>query len=486
MFSKTPDIIGFKSPLRGEFLTRTQIDTLKNGTLSLLDEVGVCFPSQRVLQIFADNGARVDMDTGVIRISPDLVLKAMSTAPRSFVLAGREERFDLVLDGQCSYLCTEGCGVHVIDPHSRQKRSSCKEDVERSARISDALPLIGFYWPMVTSQDCGITAQLHDCYAGLTNTLKHVRGGTTVPPYLARYIVEMATIVAGNTDSLKSRPPVNANICTISPLSHDAHGIESALIYAEAGIPVSFFSMPIMGSTAPAAPFGALIMGDAEVVSAMTLIQLAFPGAPVFHAVHVAMMDPYTGGYIGVNSAPTKIISTQLAHAWGVPSLGAGGVNTDAPDNGWQSGMEGGLGSAFIPLTAAEIGGHMGMTEGAMTFSPEKLILDHEICWRAYDELHGLDSDGIDMALDVINKVGPGGHFLTERHTINHLRDFRLSPLLRKKNDDGSFRDPFEIALEEFKRIDEFHHPEPLPEKVLTELDRILASADCEAKRSDK
>ena len=191
MYSETPDIIPFASPFKSELLTQAELETLKGGTLRLLDEVGVHFPSRMALEIFADHGARVDMDTEIVRIPPDLVEKAMSTAPRSFVLGGREERFDLLLDGSCSYLCTDGTGVHVVDLETREKRPSRKEDVAMMARVCDALPLISFYWPLVSAQDYGRTAPLHQCHAGLTNTLKHVRGGMTVLPQLAPYIVEM-------------------------------------------------------------------------------------------------------------------------------------------------------------------------------------------------------------------------------------------------------------------------------------------------------
>jgi len=148
MFSETSNIIPFRSPFQSKVLTQSQLETLKGGTLTLLDEVGVHIPSQRALKIFADHGAKVDMDKETVRILPDLVQKAMSTAPRSFVLAGREERFDLTLDGSCSYLCTGGCGVHVIDLETGKQRPSRKEDVAQSARVSDALPLISFYWPI--------------------------------------------------------------------------------------------------------------------------------------------------------------------------------------------------------------------------------------------------------------------------------------------------------------------------------------------------
>jgi len=481
MYSRTPDIIPFTSPFEAELLTQAQLETLQGGTLRLLQEAGVLFPSKTALEIFADHGAQVDWETEIVRIPPDLVQKAMSTAPRSFVLGGREERFDLLLDGSCSYLCTDGTGVHVIDLHTREMRPSRKEDVAMMARVCDALPLISFYWPMVSAQDYGATAPLHQCHAGLTNTLKHVRGGMTVTAELAPYVVEMATVVAGGEEERRQRPPICANICTIAPLAQDAHGIETALVYADAGIPTSFMAMPTMGSTAPATPLGALAVGDAEVVSAMVLVQLAHPGAPVFHSILVTLMDPRTGRYLSRAPVPHSMMAVQLAHAWNVPSLGGGKVSGDAPAIGWQSGSEGGLGAALVPLCGGEITGLMGLLAGAMILRPEQVILDHEVCQAAYDQFHGFEFDEADMALNVIKDVGPRGHFLAQKHTRRRIRDFRLSPLLRQKGPNESLRDPREVALEQFKRLDETHHPEPLPKQVLAELDRILAAAEREA-----
>jgi len=483
MHSETPNIVPFTSPSKISLLSPNQLDRLKGGTLRILDEVGVHFPSRRALEIFADHGARVDKKRETVRIPPDLVEKAMSKAPRSFTLAGREERFDLVLDGTCSYICTDGCGVHVIDLETRRQRPSRKDDVARMARVCDALPLISFFWPLVTSQDHGRTAPLHDCHAMLTNTVKHVRGGTTVFPQLARYLVEMATVVAGTEENRRNRPPINANICTIAPLAQDGHGIETALIYAEAGIPTSFMAMTTMMSTAPATPLGAIVIGDAEVVSAMVLMQLAYPGTPVFHSLLVSLMDPRTGAYISEVPFPVAMMAVELAHAWNVPSLGGGSLSGDALDIGWQSGMEAGLGSALIPFCGGEICGYLGLLAGSMVLYPEQIILDHEICQTAYDLLRGFDFDEADMVLDVIKQVGPRGHFLMEDHTCQHMRDVRLSPLLRQKNLDGTLRDPREVALDEFKRIDATHHPQPLPKRVLNELDRIVAAADREAER---
>jgi trimethylamine--corrinoid protein Co-methyltransferase len=482
MYSETPDIVPFPTSFKSELLTQAELETLKGGTLRLLDEVGVHFPSHRALEILADHGARVDMDTEIVRIPPDLVAKAMSTAPRSFVLGGREERFDLVLDGSCSYLATDGTGVHVVDLETREVRPSRKEDVAMMARVCDALPLVSFYWPLVSAQDYGLTAPLHQCHAGLTNTLKHVRGGMTVPPQLAAYVVEMATAVAGGDEQRRQHPPICANFCTIAPLAQDGHSLENALTYAEAGIPISFMAMPTMGSTAPATPLGALVTGDAEVVSGMVLVQLAYPGAPVFHSNYISLMHPRTGAYVGEVPVPLGWMAVQMAHAWGVPSLGGGSVSTDAAEVGWSAGLDTGSGAMMIPFYGGEICGYLGLTGSSMILYPEFMILQHEACRYAYDLLHGFDFDEADMALDVIANVGPRGHFLAQKHTRKHIRDFRL-PSLEQEDPDGNPRDAQEVALEEFKRLNETHRPKPLPQEVLAELDRILAAAEQEAER---
>ncbi|MGC9318763.1 MAG: trimethylamine methyltransferase family protein [Armatimonadota bacterium] len=480
MASETPDIIPFASPFTGELLSSAQLETLQEGTLRLLDEVGVHIPSRQALTIFADHEASVDWDRQIVRIPPHLVRKAMSTAPRSFVLGGRDERFDLTLDGSCSYLCTDGTGVHVVDLETREMRPSRKEDVAMTARVCDALPMVSFFWPPVSAQDCGSTAPLHQCHAALTNTLKHVRGGMTVPPGLAAYAVEMATVVAGSALERRRRPPICANICTIAPLAHDRDGIETALVYAEAGIPTSFMAMPTMGSTAPATPLGALVVGDAEVVSGMVLLQLAHPGAPVFHSIITSLMHPRTGGYIGEVSAPVTMMAVQLAHAWGVPSLGGGSTSTDSPIIDWHAGGDAGRGTTLIPLISGEICGYMGLTDGSMVLYPEKIILDHELCQIAYEKLGGFEFDEADMALNVIRDVGPRGHFLAQEHTRRRIRDFRLSSVLHRRDSDGGAHDPAQMALAEFKRIYQTHRPQPLPPRVQSELDRVLAAAERE------
>jgi trimethylamine--corrinoid protein Co-methyltransferase len=268
----------------------------------------------------------------------------------------------MLLDGTSSYFGTDGVGVETVDFHTREQRLSTKDDVVKMARVADALSSIAFYWPMVSAQDCGKTAALHEIGASFNNTVKHVQTVTSVNEPLANYAIRMAETVAGDREKMHTAPPLSALICTIAPLSQDEEAIKAAMTFAEAGIPVGFMAMPTLGSTAPATTGGALVMGNAEVISAIVLMQLVAPGAPVFYSLCAAVMDPQTADYIvGI---PEKYLCNtagiQLAHDWGIPAL-AGAFAMGSPEPAtWQHGRD----SVYTSLMAAMAGADL--AEGLM------------------------------------------------------------------------------------------------------------------------
>jgi trimethylamine--corrinoid protein Co-methyltransferase len=141
--------------------------------------------------------------------------------------------------------------------------------------------------------------------------------------------------------------------------------------------------------------------------------------------------------------------------------------------------LDTGAGALKVLFYGGEICGYLGLMGSSMVLRPEFMILQHETCRSAYEELHGFEFDETDMALDVIEVVGPRGHFLSQKHTRKHIREFHLASL-EYEDANGNPRDTQEVALEKFKHLNETHHPEPLPDEVLTELDRILTAAEHE------
>jgi trimethylamine--corrinoid protein Co-methyltransferase len=178
-------------------LSADELEAIQSATLHVLEHVGVCFPSEKALRIFAEHGAQVDVDGQIVRLPPDLVAEAMSHAPRSYVLSGRAEGTDLLLDGTSSYFGTDGCGTLTVDFETGEQRYSCKEDVAKMARVSDYLSSIAFYWPMVSAHDYGRLAPLHELDASFNNITKHVQTETVMGERPAQYAVRMAEVIAG-------------------------------------------------------------------------------------------------------------------------------------------------------------------------------------------------------------------------------------------------------------------------------------------------
>ncbi len=467
-----------------EVLNADELGAIQSATLDLLENVGVRFPSNRTLDIFAEHGAQVDRDSQIVRIPADLVKKAIEKAPRSYELAGRASGTGLVLDGSRSYFGTDGVGVETIDFDTGKQRHSTKDDVAKMARVADALSSIAFYWPMVSAQNYGPTASLHEIEASFNNTVKHVQTVTAVDETLANYAIKMAEIIAGDREKMRAAPPLSALICTIAPLSQDKEAIEAAMAYAKAGIPVGFMTMPTMGSTAPATASGALVIGNAELISAIVLMQLVAPGASVFYSLCASVMDPQTADYIvGI---PEKYLcntaGVQLAHDWGVPAL-AGAFAMDCPEPAsWQLGRDSVYTALMVAQAGADLAEGLGMIKASTLLVPEQIIFDDEIYHTHRVLLEGIDT-GIDsLALDVIKEVGPGGHFLAQKHTRKHIRDIWIPELTHPRLSLGEPPSPDirKRAKVKVNKILAEHSPEPLEKAVRNELQTILDAAEKE------
>jgi trimethylamine--corrinoid protein Co-methyltransferase len=471
-----------RSRLHLNVLSAEQVTEIRAGTLHILETVGVHFPSERALRVFAERGAQIDAEKQIVRLSPDLVMEAMSHAPRKYTISGRAEGSDLTLDGTSSYFSTDGCGTETIDLKTGERRPSSKEDVAMMARVADYLSSISFYWPIVSAQDYGRFAPLHELEASFSNTVKHIQSATIIGEKLANYSLRMAEVIAGSKENLRKRPPLSSLVCTIAPLAQDKEGIEGAMVFAEAGVPVGFMAMPNIGSTSPATMGGALVIGNAEVVSAMVLMQLVAPGAPVFHSVLASVLDPRTGDYIASISEKylCNAAAIQLAHDWGVPSLG-GAFSMDSPEPGsWQLGRDSVYNSLFTPLVGADMVEGLGLLRAATLLLPEQIIYDDEIYHTHRVLLEGIDTSTDKLALDVIQTVGPGGHYLAQKHTRWLIRDIWLPKLTHPAPtmDEEPQPDIRKRARATFDKILTEHQPEPLPKDSQVELQNILKAAE--------
>jgi len=485
MLKKSSRIIPveIRPEMRIKILDDEKLEKIHQATLTVLKEVGVRFPCEKALKVFAEAGAKVDFKSKNVRIPSDLLMDALAKAPRSYTMASRSSPdLDLYLDGTKTYLGTDGTGIATVDLQTRKRRASTKKDVAMMALISDYLPSVSFYWPLVSAQDTpSEVIPLHELEASFTNTEKHVHIISCVEEKTAHYAVEMATLIAGDSKTLRKRPPLSLDVGAVTPLGQDKGALEAALTFAKAGAPVGFGAMPSMGSTAPASVAGAMVVGNAETLSALCLIQLAYPGAPVYYSFLPEMINPHTGGCLASALQKPMLYAggVELGHYYNLPVMGYYGA-TDAhePDR-WQTGKDNTIDALLVCLHGPELLPDFGLLEAYTLLYPEKILFDNEIFNSVKAISEGVRVDSETLAIDEIIAVGPGGHFLNREYTRKKLRELWQPGIIHQWSPkDRDFHNPQDAAVEKIKWILKNHRPKPLDEKVKRELKRIMKSAE--------
>lgn len=464
-------------------LSNNDVESIYRATLDIIESVGVKFPCPRALDIWDTHGAKVNRDTMVVKVPPNVIEDALKQAPSTYTLAALDSSLDLPLDGNHVYVGTDGCGVEVIDISTGERRRSCLQDVADIARAADYMEEIAFHWVPVSAQDCPPESRgLHELMAIWKNSTKHVQTESIYSEKEARGAVEMASTLVGGREALRKKPILSLMECSISPLAQDGGSLEAALVAAEAGLPVGFMTMASCASTAPATLAGNLVVGNAEVISALALIQLASPGTPVFYAAAQTVMDLRTGAYTGggpedfLFGAATK----SLADYYNFPlSMGSFATGAKKPD--WQAGIENSLSAFMASVVMSDMLLGVGLLNGSTIWSFEQMIMDCEIFGIIYKMMEGIEVNEETLALDVIREVGPGGDFLTNEHTLKNMRNLWLPTLMDRRpyteweeKGDGA-RD---WARDKARNILATHKPESLNPNLEAEIQKIIQSIE--------
>ena len=334
-------VYGIKRGIRFQILSENDLQRIHWGTLHILERVGIQVNSDAARNVLRANGADVDDRTRIVKLPSNLVAEALAKKKTAITLAGRDPKYDAMLDGNHSYLTANGNGAVTVDFETRQRRPSTKEDVAKTSRIIDYLPNVHIHWPMVSSMDQHPSVvHLHDLDASLNNTQKHVMYETGVTLREAKQLTEMGYLAAGGEKEFRRRPITSCLQCTFAPLQLDAGVMDASMYFAEAGVPLVFFGMPQPGATGPATLVGSLVVGNAEVLAALTITQLHAPGSAVIYGMGNAPLDMKTTVRSGGSPehALSSAMATELAHWYGMPSCV--GVSATAKVPGDQAVLE--------------------------------------------------------------------------------------------------------------------------------------------------
>jgi len=422
-------------------LTDNQVEQIHQSVLKVFSEVGVQVNHDEALEIFRKAGARVDEASRIVTFDPAMVMDLVGQAPARVNLCGREPdgSLDCEIGGTRVHLGTGGTALNVQDPGSNENRRSQLRDIMNMARVVNELENIHFYMLNIFPHDVESSdIDVNRFGAALNRTRKHIMGGVYTVEGI-RNVIRMAEMIAGSPEALRERPFISMVACIISPFKLDEEYGRLAIEVAKNRIPLVVPAEPLCGATAPITLAGNLVVDCVDTLTGVMLAQLVNPGTPVLFGCISSITDLRDMKYLAgaVEMGLLNAAASQMAQFYELPIYATAGMS-DAKVNDAQAGYE----SAMTNLMVALAGGNFihdaaGFLEFCMTASFDKLVIDNEIIGMVMRAVEGIRVDETTLAFDEIKKVGPGGHFVSSRHTRRHMRTEQFRSTLSDRETSG-------------------------------------------------
>lgn len=462
-------------------LSESQKGEIHSATLELLRRTGVDVLVPEVRDLLKKAGCWLDGER--IRIPPHLIEWAIRTAPTRVVLCDRDGNPTMELEGRKGYYGTGSDTPFVIDAYSGERRLAVLQDIANVAILVDALEHIDFLMCMGIASD--VTESLSDLYH-----FREMVHNTTKPIIYTAWdranledIVEMAEAVAGGAEALRQNPFMALYSEPISPLTHAQESCEKLLFLAEKGLPVVYTPGMMVGATAPVTVAGALVQANAEQLSGLLITQLIREGAPMIGAGGILFMDMGQGliSYAAPEFMLGNTAFAEMCHFYGIPIFAFSGCS-DAKVFDQQASAEGAIWMMITALGGGNLIHDVGYIESGMTASYEQIVAMDEVAGLVKRFLGGIEINTDTIALDVIDQVGPGGHFLEHMHTYKHFKKNWVPRLF-----DRASREQWESegqltmgdkTTAKVQQILESHQVDSLPDSVAETLNAVIQKAE--------
>ncbi len=478
-------------------LADRQIQKIYQGTLECLERTGVNVLNDEARDLLSAAGAKID---GVrVRIPSSIVERAVETAPVSFPLWGRpvgddrrqEERYKIdvcspVLDKEIVDCVRFGPGptcTYFVDPDTGERRRSQRRDPGLVALVCDALDNLDYVMGLALVDDCPPElAPVFEFAEMVVNTAKPIIPWAYNVENVAD-IYEMGVALAGDEARLRRRPFFALFATFQSPLQHTREDMANLLWAIERGVPVVYLGGGSAGCTAPITGAGTLVIALAGMLSGLTVFQLKQPGAPVCVGSAPQPMDLRTAR--PAYGAPEMSLYcaglSDICRHLGLPFMGTAGAS-EAKLVDLQAAVESAVQVLVSGLSGATLIHDVGFLDCAEIGSLEMLVLNEEIIAMTRRILRGIDVSDDSLMLDLIDQVGPGGHFLTRRETAERCRQEVWVPSLMDRMDWDTWAaagaEPIADRIRRRVRgILDTHRPPPMPEGAAPRIQEIVEAA---------
>ncbi len=399
-------------------LTHEDIERVHAGALKLLAEVGVEVHSERALKLLAEAGAQVDFESRRVKFPERLVEWAIEAAPSQVTLYSRDGDKTYRLEGDRVHYTPGSATLKLLESDGRTVRKPTAADFEDFSLLVEGLEYITLQSTAMVLDD--VPREVSDSYR-LFVILRHGVKPTITGAFSIHGVKDMYRLLAaavGGEEELRGRPRAVFDVCPSPPLKWAEIGAENIIDLARLGVPVEFISMPLAGSAAPATLAGSVLQHTVETLSGLVLAQVAREGAAVIYGGAPSLFDMRTGTtpLAAIETTMIDIAFAQMGKYYGLPTNASTGL-TDSKLLDVQAGLETSVGMLLGTLAGINVITGPGIVEFATSQSLEKLAMDNDLCGSLARLRRGMTVNEETMAAELIAEVGPGGEFLTARHT---------------------------------------------------------------------
>ena len=473
-----------KRSVRFRVLSDDQIAEIKRAAFEVMSKVGFRVLHEGARKMFKRAGALVNGEN--VKVPEHVVTECLRTAPKGWTIYDREGRRAMAVEGRKSYYGTSTASPRTKDALTGEIHPTRVADIATGAQVADALENIDWVMPMGSSQDVPPkAADVHEFEAVVTHTTKPIVFiGYT--PRGVELVFEMAAAVAGGLGNLQQRPFAILYPEPISPLVWPADVVDRLFVGADLSLPQIQGPTVQFGATGPVTLAGAVVQGTAEALMCLVMAQLRKPGCPFGLGCNFSVFD-MANGLLSMASPEMSLAlaaQAEVAQSFGLPTWGLAG-STDSKLIDAQAGIESTFSILAQGLAGLNLIHDVGYIDNGMACSTAQLVLGNESIGMAKRFIRGIEVNRESLALEVIAKVGPGGHYLDQDHTYDHFRSECWMPdlMVRSAYDEWYNQGAKDMATriqEKLEDIIENHQAPPLPHQTLAALSEIRENGEKE------
>ena len=452
------------------FLSKEDKDKINQAALQILAEIGMVILHDEALAILKDAGCEVDNEN-LVKIPESLVHQCLESAPDNISVYDRLGNPAMELGGDRSYFGTGSDLIYTLDSEKNERIQCVLEDVERAARVANALPNIDFIMSFAHPSDIAPQrAYLLSFQAMAANSIKPIVCTAEGRDDLTQ-MWQISHTLRGNEDELRSKPYFIHYAEPISPLKHPFDSLDKLLFCAEKAIPVIYSPAPIAGSTAPMTIAGHVAQGMAESFCGLVIHQLKAEGAPFLMGMGPAVLDMATAecSYNAPEYILSYLAAVEMSHYYNLPNWGyAGTSDSQIPDG--QATFEAGLETFLSTMAGSNLNHDVGYLDFGRTGSLEMIVIQDECIDQIRRLFQGIPVDDDMLAVDVVREVGSQGDFLSHPHSLKHLRSTQWRPSLSNRLGNEEWKAAGATSLLERARMKlqailTDHQPRPIPQE---------------------